>query len=78
MKDITFTEGWHKRRKSGLYSGIFKAHFPKETMLLWLSILPFSSSFVTCQSASITSERAVEVSKPVMLWLSEEVKLLNQ
>lgn len=71
MKDITFTEGQHKRRKSGLYSGIFKAHFPKETMLFCLSILPFSSRFVTCQSASITCEIAGEVSKPIMLWLSE-------
>ena len=51
--------------------GIFKAHFPKETMHVWLSILPSSSSSATCQPVSTTSERAVEVSKTLTLWLSE-------
>lgn len=71
MKDTLLLKVSTKEESLVYIQGVFKAHFPEETMLLWLSILPFSSSFVTCQSASITSERAAGVSKTVMLWLSE-------
>lgn len=51
MKDTLLLKVSTKKESPVYFQGIFKAHFPKETMLLWLSILPFSSSFVTYQSS---------------------------